>query len=261
MAYHVVGGQSLFIFEQAAPGSQYPSLVLIHGAGGTHLNWPPQIRRLKGVAVYAPDLPGHGRSGGVGRQTIAGYAGDIRDLLDTLSLERVVLGGHSMGGAIALQLALDAPERIIGLVLISTGARLRVSPVLLEGAQHNIEQVITFVTEYGYGAAVSERIKQMGVQSLREMVPTTLLGDYRACDSFSVRDRLGEITAPALVIGSLADRMVPEKLVRELADGLPDADLHWLRQGGHMLPVEQPEAVSELILRWLAQFHRGEVRG
>jgi len=80
---------------------QRPPLVLVHGAGGDHLHWPPQLRRLAGCEVYALDLPGHGHSPGAGRNTITAYAQVLNAFADTLALPPFVLAGHSMGGAIA----------------------------------------------------------------------------------------------------------------------------------------------------------------
>ena len=101
-------------------------LVLIHGAGGDHLSWPSQIRRLSGYRVYAPDLPGHGKSGGHGLQRVESYGEVVLNWIQALELPKIVLGGHSMGGAIALWLTVNHPDLIHGLVLMSTGATLPV---------------------------------------------------------------------------------------------------------------------------------------
>ncbi|MCU0466286.1 MAG: alpha/beta hydrolase, partial [Anaerolineae bacterium] len=86
------------------------------------------IRKLSALAV---DLNGHGRSSGEGHLTLADHAADLVALLDALDIEQIALVGHSMGGGIALTLALAYPERVARLVLVSTGARLKVHPDLL----------------------------------------------------------------------------------------------------------------------------------
>ena len=100
---------------------ELPPSYLIHGAGGHHLYWPPQIRRLTGYRVYALDLPGHGRSGGSGQQTIDSYTTAVKDWLIEVNLHSAVFVGHSMGSAIALSLALNYPDHVLGLVLIGGG--------------------------------------------------------------------------------------------------------------------------------------------
>ena len=112
-------------------GEQLP-LVLLHGAGGNHLTWPSDIRRLTGYRVYAVDLPGHGRSPGRGQQTISGYTQLVRDWMQAVDLHRAAIVGYSMGSAIALTIALEFPEHVIGLGLVGAAAKLHVNAQLLE---------------------------------------------------------------------------------------------------------------------------------
>src|SRR5574341_24760 len=77
-----------------------PPLILIHGAGSSHLDWPPELRRMKNYNVLALDLPGHGRSDEQGRTRIEDYAVAVLAFMDAFTLDRAVLVGHSMGGAI-----------------------------------------------------------------------------------------------------------------------------------------------------------------
>src|SRR4030065_234274 len=125
---------NIFAFSHGAENVSRPPLVFIHGAGGTHLHWPPQVRRLHGQRVFALDLPGHGKSSGVGSQNIADYAKAAVDFLDAARLNAAVFVGHSMGSAIALTLALDFPKRVLGLGLVGSGARLRVAREILDNA-------------------------------------------------------------------------------------------------------------------------------
>ena len=80
-----------------------PSAIFIHGAGGSHLSWPKPLRQLTSIRPILIDLPGHGASAGVGRQSISDYALDIVSLLDALAIDSAIIAGHSMGGAIAQQ--------------------------------------------------------------------------------------------------------------------------------------------------------------
>ena len=108
----------LYYFAHGASDATRPPIILIHGAGGHHLSWPPQVRRLLGERIFAVDLPGHGKSAGVGRHTIEDYAAAILDFVAALKLSTVVLIGHSMGGAIALRAAIEAPGQVMGLGLL-----------------------------------------------------------------------------------------------------------------------------------------------
>ena len=125
---HTVYGDLFYAISHRQEPTTAPPLVLVHGAGGTHLLWPAALRRLAETSVYALDLPGHGRSEGSAQPRIDRYAEAVDDFLQTIGLHQAVIAGHSMGGAVALQLGLDYPGRIAGLVLIATGPRLPVAP-------------------------------------------------------------------------------------------------------------------------------------
>ena len=123
--------ENIFYFAHEAGGKDRPPVVLIHGAGGTYLNWPSEIRRLPGYRVYAVDLPGHGKSPGRGLQTIPAYGEAVLAWLEAIELHRAVFVGHSMGGAIIQHLAINHADQVLGLGLVGTGARLRVHPEIL----------------------------------------------------------------------------------------------------------------------------------
>ncbi len=230
-----------------------PPLLLIHGAGGSHLHWPPQLRRLPGVSVLAPDLPGHGRSEGPGREAIGDYTRDVVSLLDALGVERTVVGGHSMGGAIAQAMALDHAERVAGLILIGTGAKLRVAPAVLDGILNDFEATVGLVVDWSFGPAATDDLKQLGIKAIRETDPAVLLGDYRACDRFDILDQLERIQTPTLVVGGTADRLTPLRFSRYLAENIDRARLEIIEGGGHMMALESPEEVGAAVDRFMAE--------
>ncbi len=223
-----------------------PAVFLMHGAGGNHLYWPPEIRRMGGERIYAVDLPGHGKSEGIGRQLIADYARAILDLLDTLKIRKAIFVGHSMGGAIALHLGIHNPSRVLGLGLVSTGARLRVSPQLLD----NLVSPSTFplaaqqITEWSYSSNADSRLKEISLQRLMEVRPSVLQGDLLACDAFDCHDRLGRIKAPTLVLCGTADRMTPLAHSQVLHDKIKNSLLHTVDGAGHNVMLENPVAVA-----------------
>jgi pimeloyl-ACP methyl ester carboxylesterase len=247
-----VNNRKLFYAESRGSG-RHPPLFWVHGAGGDHTHWPPQLRRLPDLTVYAPDLPGHGRSEGPGRRTIPDYAADVLALLDVLNAERAIIGGHSMGGAIAQTLALDFPERVVGLILFGTGAKLRVTPEILDRLPDEFEAVVDTIIEMAYGPDASDELIRLGRRTLATCDPYMLEGDFRACDAFDVMARLEAIRAPTLVIGGTGDKMTPPKYVRYLAEHIPNAQLHLLENAGHMLALEAPQQVADVVEGWVKQ--------
>ncbi|MBP6788450.1 MAG: alpha/beta fold hydrolase, partial [Candidatus Promineofilum sp.] len=96
MPYINVTDRRLFYTDQQ-PDAAGPALLLLHGAGGSHLVWPGALRRLAGTRVLALDLPGHGRSAPPGRRAIAHYTAAVADFIAAVGLPEVVIAGHSMG--------------------------------------------------------------------------------------------------------------------------------------------------------------------
>lgn len=253
-----IQNQKLFYSAQRAdPEYRRSPLVLIHGAGGNLYQWPPGLRRLPGHDVYALDLPGHGRSEGPGRDSIRDYAGLVAEWATALGLRPFVVAGHSMGGAIGLMLALDHRQQLAGLALIATAASLRVNPAILQNIRTDLPGVSARLVEWMYGPRATPEQKRQYARQLLAVDTETLAGDWAACDRFDLRDRLAEMTTPALIIAGTLDVMTPPRAAGFLAAHIPGADLTWLEGTGHMAPLEAPELVAGAISGFLARLARG----
>lgn len=240
--------EEIFYTHQA--GDRKRNLVYIHGAGGNHLYWPHQLRRMRGADVYALDLPGHGRSQGKGRSSIAAYRDFVLAFLGALGLSRATLVGHSMGGAIVLDFALHYPASLEGIILAGSGARLRVAPAILESILQDFEVAVRLICDYAYAPAAPAQLVRLGRRQMLRTDPRVLYGDFVACDAFDVMDRLGEIHCPTLIICGTEDRLAPPKYSTFLREHIAGAQLLLVEGAGHMVMLEQPEVVS----RGIAQF-------
>ncbi|MBZ0300171.1 MAG: alpha/beta hydrolase [Anaerolineae bacterium] len=228
-------------------------VLLIHGAGGTHLDWPAELRRLPEANTLAPDLPGHGRSKGSGRNSVGAYAADMVTLLDELHLPRAIILGFSMGAAVALLLALHHKARVAGLILIGAGAQISVNPAILDGLQQDFQQTVRLLIDWQWSESVGEQVKRLSMRRLMDTDPAVLLNDYRAADRFDVRDQLAQVQAPALVIGGTADRMIPFSQSTFLHEHLTGSRLVRIDGGGHMMALEQPQAIADAVQTWLME--------
>jgi pimeloyl-ACP methyl ester carboxylesterase len=235
-------------------GDQKP-VVLIHGAGGTHLHWPPEVRRLPGLRVYAIDLPGHGKSGGRGQQSVQAYTGHILDWLEEVGLYRAVMVGHSLGGAIAIDLALHHTEHVLALGLVGSGARLRVHPTILEGTASSttFPVAVEKIVSWAFSEGADERLVELAAQRMAETRPTVLHGDFLACEAYDVLDSISTISAPTLVICGQEDELTPLRYSQYLADQIPRARLEVVPEAGHMVMLERPQAVATALGDFLAQ--------
>lgn len=230
-------------------------VLLIHGAGGSHLDWPAEVRRLAEANAIAPDLPGHGRSKRPGRTTVSAYAGDMVALLDELSLQQAILLGFSMGAAVALTMALHYKAHVAGLILIGAAARFKVDAALLEGLQNNREFAVRQLIDQQWAEHAGEQVKRLSLRRLMETDPLTLVNDYRAVNAFDVRDRVAQIQFPTLVIGGADDRMVPFTESVFLHQQITGSKLVKVEHGGHMLALEQPQTVADAVQSWLMEMY------
>jgi len=246
----VAGDKIYYALHQNSARGKVP-LVLVHGAGENRLVWPAALRRMSGIPVYAVDLPGHGKSDGQGRRSVAEYATFVAQMLDALAIDRAVIAGHSMGGGIAQQFGLSYPTRAAALILVATGARLRVAPKILESTQSDAQTAAELITQSEWGPDTPEQMKRLGRQQLLTNRLDVFHGDYAACDKFDVMERLGDIRAPTLVIGGTADQMTPPKYAVYLTEHIPGAQLSLVEGAGHMVMLEREEAVARPVEQFL----------
>jgi pimeloyl-ACP methyl ester carboxylesterase len=233
-----------------------PPLVLIHGSGGSRLHWPPQLRRLPNYHVFGLDLPGHGDSPGEGETTIVGYVRRVVDWLDEQGIERAVLAGHSMGGAIAMTTALEEPDRVAGLILVGTGGRLRVTDEILQTTADPLrfKEAVEAITTWSYGDQTSEKIVELAKMRMLEIRPEIIHGDYTACNQFDICDELPEIQTPTLIICGEQDRLTPLKYARHLDAEIPKSTLVLIEGAGHMVMLERPLEVTGAVEQYLGSF-------
>lgn len=227
-----------------------PPVVLLHGAGGNRLNWA--LRRIPGRAVIAVDLPGHGAMlDRPGRSTIADYAASVIGFLDAINVDRAVFAGHSMGGAISLGLALENPERVAGLALISTGARLRVHPAILDNIVHDPKTTVQQIVGWSWSSRVTLETRAQMTKQLLAIPVQTLHDDFAACNAFDVSNRLGPVQVPTLILVGADDQMTPVKYSIFMAERIARSKFTVIPNAGHMLTLEQPTLFASEITTWL----------
>jgi pimeloyl-ACP methyl ester carboxylesterase len=252
MPYFETSAGRLFAAQR---GEQGPVLLYIHGAGGSHEHWGYQLQGLADVArQYAIDLPGHGRSSGSGSAEVGAYAALIPALLESIGAEQAWLAGHSMGGTIALQAALDYPAQVAGLILVGSSARMPVAPTLLAGLAGDPQPAIDFFTQNLYGPQAPPDMVAATAEAYRQIDTELLRNDLLACNAFDVRQQLGRITCPALVLCGEEDRMTPLKFSVSLSENLPNARLCHVAAAGHMLMLEAATAVNAAMREFLGEY-------
>lgn len=230
--------------------NETPVLVLVHGAGGTHFSWG-EIRAVKFAAAYCLDLPGHGRSPLPGRTSVEAYADTVMAFISQLDLKRVVVGGISMGGAIAQTIALRQPDWLAGLILVGTAANLPVNEAIFHYILPEFQSTMRLVAKLEWPKGTAEAIIERSYQELARHEAQVVYDDFAACDAFDVRPRLAQITVPTLVLAGDGDRLTPLPQLEFLAQNIPQAKLVIVEGAGHMVALSRPQQVSATIESWL----------
>jgi pimeloyl-ACP methyl ester carboxylesterase len=259
----VIDGCSLHyrLHTASQPDAGLP-LLLVHGAGGNLMHWPGELRRLPCHVVVALDLPGHGRSGAVQPpngdipKDIGAYAQVIERFANGLRLPRFVLAGHSMGGAVAQEFALQYPDLLAGLVLVATGAKLPVPLELLDVIQGNWENAARVLTCWSQGASTGPDTSRIYLQRLRESDPQVLHRDYAACTAWDRTGDVGQIRVPTLIVCGDADRMTPLQDSLLLEQKIRTSQLVIVPGAGHMVMLEQPALVARVVQHFLTGLER-----
>jgi pimeloyl-ACP methyl ester carboxylesterase len=229
--------------------SLHPVIVLLHGLGGDYLSWPVEIRRLPGYDVFTPDLPGHGDSKGPGMQSVNDYATSIVKFMDVIAVWQAIFVGHSMGGAIALALACQHPERTAGFAVISSGSRLPIPREIMDNAVSptTYSSAVNGLQDLMRGSGTSPRLVEQNAKRLLQLRPSLVLGDLIACNQFDVTDQLASINIPSLVISGAEDKLTPPRFSTSLAAHIHGSALQTIDVAGHLLPLEQPTRLAKLL--------------
>ena len=248
-----IGGMG-FISGRWPLDKEKPTLVFIPGAALTSIFWEPQINYLgKAANTVAVDLPGHGASQGPGKESIADYAQAVLDFIDRIEAPRPIPCGLSMGGAIALQLLIRNGDRFPAGILINTGARLRVMPLIFETIQKNYDDFVEILCVSAISTQSDTDKLRAAIQACSKCRPDVVLGDFKACDRFDVMEKLGLIEVPVLVLTASDDTVTPVKYGIFLEKNIKNATRVNIEDAGHLSPIEKPSEVNRSIHDFLGR--------
>lgn len=247
--YAATGGQDF--------DSTKPLVIFLHGAGFDHSAWALYTRwhSHHGFSVLAPDLPGHGRSGGKPLASVGELADWVAALIEASGAKQARLVGHSLGTLIAIETAARHPEKISGLRLIATAATMPVSEALLDAAKANSPDAIAMMTVWGFGysAGLGGSLTPggwmigKGARILETMKPGVLFADLSASNAYDASEAAAKIEVPVTIVLGERDLMTPAKNGKALAALIPNARTIVLPGAGHMMLAERPDDVLKEI--------------
>ena len=225
-------------------------LVFIHGAGNSSLSFYYQLRHFRNSKAI--DLPGH--PDGIPCNSIEGYLEWVRGFIKARRYKDVVICGHSMGGAIAQLYALKYPDELKGLILIGTGAKLKVGEEHFEKAQDISNPVGMWVdSQKVYFKGVEPDLYQLLVQRAAQIGPDVGLNDLLCCDRFDVMSEVSKINLPTEIIAGSIDKVTPVKFADYLAANISNSQEHVIEGGDHFLQLQMHQQVNGIIDQFLAR--------
>lgn len=223
-------------------------LIFIHGSGGMKEAWYYQTRHFPDSEAI--DLPGH--PDGELRTSVDDYVEWLRGYIHERGYSDVVLAGHSLGGGIAQLYGLKYPEDLKGLILIGTGARLRVHPMFLGALEEAVKDRSKWELASPMSEAFPPEMKDEMLRKMEAIGPAVQLNDMLCCDRFDIMDRVQGIKLPTLIVCGTEDEMTPPKYAHYLADKIEGAREVIIEGATHGVAMERPDEVNRAIEDFLA---------
>ena len=239
-----------------------PAMVFIHGAGLDHTCWQLQSRWFAwhGWSVLAVDLPGHGRSAGPPRESIADLVAFIEALLAAAGVAKAALVGHSMGAIVAIVTAAKSPDKVSHLALLGIASAMPMHPNLLKSARENPPAAYDMMTGWCHsppaklGGNTAPGLWMTGGSRalFAHGQQGSLAVDLAACDAWkSGPEAAAKVQCPTLFLSGESDVMTPARKAAELAKLVTGAKITALPRSGHMMMSEQPDATLDALIAHL----------
>jgi len=223
-------------------------LVFLHGAGNSSLSFYYQLRHFRNSKAI--DLPGH--PDGVPCDSIEGYVEWVRGFVKARRYKDVVLCGHSMGGAIAQMYALRYPEEIKGLILIGTGAKLKVDPDYIDELLKSDDSMNEWVdSQKGFFSGVEPDLYQLLVQRAAQIGPDVGLNDLLCCDNFNMLSEISRVNLPTEIIAGSMDKLTPVWFSNYLATNILNSEEYVVQGGDHFLQLHHHKEVNDRIEKFV----------
>lgn len=255
----------------APMGDARAAVVLLHGLGSCGDDWGMQISELASqYRVIAPDLPGHGESGAdASIDSVESMAEAVSGLVEALGTTSAHVVGLSLGGAVALQWAIDRPDQIRSLTAVNTFARLNLARRGLLRMAGRALLLLTGQMEWMGNWVASGLFPGANQRELRQLAAARIAGNsWRgylqaalAVTRFDCREGLARIKAPTMVVAGEMDSTVPMGPKLELARRIPGARLEIIPGSGHVTPIDAAPRFNALLLSFLDGVERGASRG
>lgn len=231
------------------------AILFVHGSGGSSYTWKEQLAKLDvNYMLIAVDLPSHSKTEDFSNLSLDLYVDVLKELVESLNLHKIILGGHSLGGAVIQDFYFKYPDKIIALILCGTGGRLRVSPFILNSLQNNFQE---FLNAYPAGAFYRKTSKEIYEPLINEVAknnPEVTYTDYKICDNFDIMEKVHLINVPCLIICGKNDNLTPPKYSQYFHNKIENSELVLIDKAGHYVMLEKPDVVNQSITYFIENY-------
>ncbi|MFX1447692.1 MAG: alpha/beta fold hydrolase, partial [Promethearchaeota archaeon] len=227
------------IFYKIRESRSSKALIFVHGSGGNSNIWKNQVDMDINYDLIALDLPSHDKSDNFPDLSLDLYVQVVHQLIENYEYENVILCGHSLGGAIIQQYYFTYPGEVSGLILCSTGGKLRVAPFILNSLKNNYSKFLDDLPAGGFYRSTPKELIDLYIKETSRIGAEVTYSDFKICDSFDILSKLYTIEIPCLIIVGKQDQLTPVKYSEYFHDKIKNTELHIINKAGHMVMLEK----------------------
>jgi len=217
-------------------------LLFVHGAGSSGAIWHLQLHEFRDADAL--NLPGHPQGGG--RRSIADYADFVQDYISQKKIENPMVVGHSMGGAIAMELAIRGVG-LGALGLVGTGAKLRVNPDIISKLKQDYREACEMLAKWFVSPSAEPHIIDQIANDMQRIPQDVTLGDFLACDRFDRMNDVEKIKCRTIILCGQQDLLTPPKYSNYLHERIHGSRLVIVPGAGHAVMIEKYAAFNEAL--------------
>ena len=223
------------------------ALIFIHGSGGNANVWSHQLNLNIEYDIISLDLPSHGKSSIFSDLSLELFVDTLNKLIVSLKYKEVILCGHSLGGAVIQSYYFSHPNKVKSLILVGTGGRLRVSPIILESLTHNYQEFVKALPSGAFYRKTSKNIIDAYIGESSKIGPEVTFQDFSICDKFDMLKKTSSINVPCLIIVGAGDKLTPIKYSNYFHEKINVNEYKIIQEAGHMVMIEKPDELNKEI--------------
>ena len=233
-------------------------VILLHGAGGSIMGWPSNIRRLPGQRVFALDLPGHGHSLPPACRSMHTLVRKLHRFVTDMGFYHVILVGYSLGGALALSYASAHPEQMTGLITISCGDQFEMPEDLVGKLRKpaDTRKSLEIFNRAAFHPAFPQAERRAILAPMTKMAPEVLLADFSIGAEFCFNSQSPMLKFPSLFIGGKNDLISPPASLLRASRYFEKSSVSIIDKAGHMLVYEKNEELRDRVSKFLARVNK-----